>query len=57
MIYWKAGEEKEYGQEGQKPSSVMFKDETKLWMVAKPKEVSDNKYLNKPILWPYAEVS
>ena len=54
VIYWKVrGEEKEYGQEGQKPSRyVMFKDETKLWMVAKPKEVSDNKYLNKPILWP-----
>ena len=54
VLYWKVrGEEKEYGQEGQKPAKyVMFKDETKLWMVAKPKDISENRYLGKPILWP-----
>jgi hypothetical protein len=54
VVYWKVrGEEKEYGQEGQKPGRyVMFKDETKLWMVAKPKDIAENKYLGKPILWP-----
>lgn len=53
VLYWKVrGEEKEYGQEGQKPGNyVMFKDETKLWMVAKPKEIAGNTYLGKPILW------
>jgi len=39
------GEEKEYGQEGQKPSRfIMFKDETKLWMFGKPKDIQNNEY-------------
>ena len=54
VIYWKIrGDEKEYGQEGQKASKYyMFKDETKLRMVASKKELGDNTFKGKPILWP-----
>jgi len=54
VIYWKIrGDEKEYGQEGQKAARYyMFKDETKLRMVASKKELGDNTFKGKPILWP-----
>ena len=52
-MYWKIrGDEKEYGQEGQKASKFyMFKDETKLRMVASKKELNENTFKGKPILW------
>ena len=54
VIYWKIrGDEKEYGQEGQKAAKFyMFKDETKLRMVASKKDLSENTFKGKPILWP-----
>ena len=53
IMYWKIrGDEKEYGQEGQKASKFyMFKDETKLRMVASKKELNENTFKGKPILW------